>query len=179
MVRDEVADGQRFGLRVEFSFDGPILLGTGGALRQARPRLGTAFFVLYGDSYLRCDFRAVQAGFEAGRCQGLMTVFRNDGHWDRSNIEFADGAIVAYDKRTSTPRMHHIDYGLGVLDSRALDLVPADRPYDLANLYADLLARGQLAAYEVHDRFYEIGSPEGLAETRRVIATERAGGMAR
>jgi NDP-sugar pyrophosphorylase family protein len=98
-----------------------------------------------------------------------MTVFHNDGLFDRSNVEFADGAVVAYDKRTSIPRMRHIDYGLGILDSRALDLVPDDRPADLADLYAQLLRDGQLAAYEVHERFYEIGSAAGLDETRRIL----------
>jgi NDP-sugar pyrophosphorylase family protein len=171
MVRDRVGDGAQFGLQVEFSFDGPRLMGTAGALRKARPMLGPAFFVVYGDSYLRCDYRAIQHAFEAGGRLGLMTVFRNDGRWDRSNVQFIEGAIQAYDKSGSTPDMHHIDYGLGVLDSRALDLVPEDRPADLAQLYQDLLARGELTGYEVRERFYEIGSTAGLEETRRLLAS--------
>jgi NDP-sugar pyrophosphorylase family protein len=170
MIAHEIGDGSKLGLHVDYSFDGPVLLGTAGALRQASHLLGDAFFVLYGDSYLRCDYRAIQATFEAAGRLGLMTVYRNEGAFDRSNVEFADGAIVAYDKRASSPRMRHIDYGLGVLDGRALDLLGTDRPADLADLYARLLAAGELAAFEVHERFFEIGSPEGLESTRALLA---------
>jgi N-acetyl-alpha-D-muramate 1-phosphate uridylyltransferase len=174
MLRDFVGDGRAFGLRVAFSFDGPTLLGTAGALRNAAPLLGqTAFFVLYGDSYLRCNYRAVQSAFLAAGRLALMTVFRNEGAWDRSNVEFGDGTIVTYNKRTLNSRMRHIDYGLGVFDCRALDLVPPDQPYDLAELYVDLIGRGQLAAYEVGERFYEIGTLSGLEDTRQLLAEVR------
>src|SRR5215475_16199750 len=55
MVRDFVGGGQAFDLAVEYSFDGPVLLGTAGAIHRAIPLLGGAFFVLYGDSWLPCD----------------------------------------------------------------------------------------------------------------------------
>jgi MurNAc alpha-1-phosphate uridylyltransferase len=170
MTRRWVGDGDRFGLRIEFSFDGDGLLGTGGAIKRALPRLGPSFFVLYGDTYLPCDYRRVQQAFlDSGRL-ALMTVFRNDDRWDRSNVEMRDGRLVAYDKTHRNPRMHHLDYGLGVFRARAFDDVPAETPYDLATLYQALLARGELAAWEADQRFYEIGSAEGLEETRRYLA---------
>jgi N-acetyl-alpha-D-muramate 1-phosphate uridylyltransferase len=172
LVQEYVGSGARFGLHIDYSFDGPRLLGTAGALLRARPLLGPAFFVLYGDSYLPCDYARVQRDFERRGCLGLMTVYRNEGKWDRSNVEFAHGAILAYDKRRPTARMRHIDYGLGVLDRRALDLVPADQPSDLADLYRALLERRQLAACEVAERFYEIGSPAGLEATRHHLAAQ-------
>lgn len=161
-IQNTVGDGHRFDLRVDVSFDGPRLLGTAGALRKAAPLLGPAFFVLYGDSYLQCDFAAVQQAFETAGRLGLMTIYQNDGRFDRSNVELANGQIVAYEKSAQTPRMKHIDYGLGILSSRALEIIPADGEYDLASLYAELLRRDELAAFEVADRFYEIGSLEGL-----------------
>jgi NDP-sugar pyrophosphorylase family protein len=170
MIQDCVGDGGRFGLQVEFSFDGPRLLGTAGAVKQALPLLGEAFFVLYGDTYLSCDYRAVQTEFERSGRLALMTVFRNENRWDRSNVEFVNGRILAYDKEKRTPRMQHIDYGLGVFNHSAFEVVPRDQPYDLATLYRSLLTQGQLAAYEVDQRFYEIGTFEGLEETRRHLA---------
>jgi NDP-sugar pyrophosphorylase family protein len=158
------------GLDVRFSYDGPALLGTAGALKKAAPLLGEAFFVMYGDSYLMCDYRAVGQAFAAAGKMGLMTVLANDDRWDRSNVEFSGGRIVAYDKKRRTPAMRHVDYGLGVLSDAALELVPAGAPHDLAALYAALLARGELAAYEVRERFYEIGSAEGLRETDELLA---------
>lgn len=171
MIQDYVGDGARFGLQVTFSFDGPRLLGTGGAVKKALPLLGKSFFVLYGDTYLPCDYRAIQAEFEQSGRLALMTVFRNDDRWDRSNVEFTKGRIVAYDKQNRTPQMRHIDYGLGVFRQAAFSTVPAEQPCDLATLYQDLLRQGELAAYEVHQRFYEIGSLEGLEETRRRLKT--------
>lgn len=172
MIRDSIGNGARFGVQAEFSFDGPTFLGTAGAIRKALPLLGEAFFVLYGDTYLPCDYRAVQAGFEVSGRLALMTVFRNENRWDKSNIELEEGRIVCYDKRHSTARMHHIDYGLGVFSRAAFDAVPSGQPYDLATLYESLLEQGQLAAHEVGQRFYEIGSLEGLEETRRYLAVE-------
>jgi len=176
MIREFVHHGEEFGVDVTFAFDGPKLLGTAGALRQARPLLGQQFFVLYGDSYLPCDLRAVQRAFTASGQPALMTVYRNDGQWDASNVEFADGKLLAYDKRRKSPRMRHIDYGLGVLSAAVLDEVPADSPYDLAVLYQNLLRRGQLAAAEVPERFYEIGSFQGLDELAGLLRTDLLGG---
>src|SRR5262249_6069351 len=169
MIRAYLADGHGFGLEIQFSFDGPRLLGTGGAIKRALPLLGEAFFVLYGDSYLPCDYRAVAAAFDRAAKLGRMTVFRNDNRWDRSNVEFRDGRVLAYDKRDQTAAMRHIDYGLGAFRRAAFDAVPADERHDLASVYQRLVTQNELAAYEVEQRFYEIGSLEGLEETRRYL----------
>lgn len=169
-VRDYAGDGSAFGLHVDYSFDGPQLLGTAGAIRQAMPLLGEAFFAIYGDSYLPCDYGdAARTFLESGK-PGLMTVFRNDGRWDLSNVEYAEGRILAYDKANRTPRMRHIDYGLGVFRRRAFDAVPPDQPCDLAAVYRDLLRRGELAAWEARERFYEIGSVEGIRELTEFLS---------
>jgi NDP-sugar pyrophosphorylase family protein len=155
---------ERFGVTIDYSYDGPGLDGTLGAVRRARGLLGDRFLILYGDSYLRLDYREAVAAWIAGGCVGLMTVLRNDGRWDTSNVVHANGRVVAYDKRAPTEEMNSIDYGLGGLEARALDLVDEDER-DLAVLYKRLAATGELCAYEVRERFYEIGRPEGLAET--------------
>ena len=170
MVRDYVGNGERFGIAVEYSFDGPTLRGTAGALQQALPLLGESFMVLYGDSYLPCDYAAVQQFFVRSGKAGLMTVFHNEGMWDTSNVEFASGRILAYDKKNRTERMHFIDYGLGCFDRPAFSGIGPNDVYDLAQLYQELLNRGELAAYEVKQRFYEIGSPAGIAELSAYLA---------
>ena len=170
-IREYAGDGSRFGLKVEYSPDGERLLGTAGAVRRALPLLGDAFYVLYGDSYLPCSYRDVQAAFRRAGQTGLMTVYRNAGRWDASNVEFHAGRIVAYDKRNRTERMQHIDYGLGVFSRAAFEGAPHA---DLADVYRDLLARGQLAAFEVHERFYEIGSFEGISELARYLVDSKS-----
>ena len=174
MIRDFVGDGSRFGLRAQVLFDGPTLLGTAGAIRHALPLLGENFFVLYGDSYLPCDYSAVASAFLSSGKRGLMTVFLNDGNFDTSNVEYHDGQIARYDKKSTTPAMRHIDYGLGAFRADVFAELPGDVPCDLAAVYQHLLSAGDLAAFDVPERFYEIGSVRGLEETseylRRVSA---------
>ncbi len=164
MVRDFAGDGAAFGLRIGYSFDGPALRGTAGALKHAMPLLGERFLTLYGDSYLPVDFRSVAESFVASGRLALMTVHRNEGQWDASNVEFTDGRIVRYDKRHRTPAMHHIDYGLGGFHRDAFGHLAPDAVYDLATLYQELLARDEVLGLEVPERFYEIGSLSGIAE---------------
>jgi len=133
------------------------------------------FFVLYGDSYLPCDYRAVAEAFRRSGRRGLMTVFRNDGLFDTSNVQFEDGRIVRYDKQNRTPAMRHIDYGLGAFDRNVFAELPEGQNRDLADIYQNLLEDGNLAAFEVHERFYEIGSPEGLRDAIQFFLTKRLG----
>jgi NDP-sugar pyrophosphorylase family protein len=174
-IQHAIGDGTALGLQVDYSFDGPALRGTAGAIRNALPKLGDPFFVMYGDSYLPCDYAAVARKFETADVLGMMTVFRNEGEWDTSNVEFEAGEIVAYSKTDRTPRMRYIDYGLGVFRAEAFQSLPAGKACDLAELYADLLRRKQLAAFEVRERFYEIGSPAGLRETADFLAARGVG----
>jgi MurNAc alpha-1-phosphate uridylyltransferase len=164
MVEAHVGDGARFGLEVAYSFDGERLLGTGGALRRALPKLGEHFFVLYGDSYLDIGYAPVQAAYRQSGLPALMTVFRNEGRWDTSNVVFDGKRVVRHDKRHLTEDMKFIDYGLGIVSSDILRS-SKDEASDLSDLYGALARDGRLAGFEATSRFYEIGTPSGLAET--------------
>jgi len=174
LVCKALGDGSRWGVRLRYIFDGPKPLGTGGAIRHALPELGDAFFVLYGDSYLLCDFGAIERSFVAGESKGLMTVCANEGRWDRSNVLFANGRIVSYDKERPTAEMRHIDYGLGAFRSGAFAGRHDGEAFDLAVVYQELLSTHSLTGVEVLERFYEIGSRAGLEETRRYLAAKGA-----
>lgn len=171
-VQAALGEGRCWGMNIQYAFDGPALLGTGGALRRALPLLGDAFFVLYGDSYLECDYAAVEQAFCSAGKLGLMTVYQNADQWDRSNVLFRNERIECYDKQHRLPEMQHIDYGLGVLRAQAIKAYPADQPLDLAKVYQDLIAQDQLAGFKVTQRFYEIGSVAGLAEIREYLARQ-------
>jgi NDP-sugar pyrophosphorylase family protein len=164
MIRSVVGDGARYGLDVTYSLDGPVLLGTGGALKQALPLLGENFFVLYGDSFLPIEFAPIQqAYFDSGKT-ALMTVLKNGDQWDKSNVIYTDGELLEYNKKNPKPSMAYIDYGLGVISSRVLQNRAVGEVFDLAEVYHELSLLGQLAGYEVQERFYEIGSHSGLHE---------------
>lgn len=187
LIRSRVGRGLLGGVTVDYSFDGPELLGTAGALRKALPLLGEQFFVLYGDSYLRCSLNDVRAAYESAGCSGLMVVFRNEGRWDKSNATVTAAGLVQYDKCPSPAAraaQTHIDAGLSVLSSDALARaghVAADATDDAARLYGEgsgdlaqvfrhLSRRGDLAAFEARERFYEIGSVPGLRDTEQYLS---------
>ena len=176
MIEEIVGNGSQWDMHVTYSPDGSVLLGTGGALRQAMPLLGEHFFILYGDSYLPIDFSDVEKTFVASGKKGLMTVLRNQNQWDKSNVEFEDGQIIEYNKTVIRPQMHYIDYGLGILQSAALRAFPAGQSFDLSKVYNDLSLAGELAGYEVFQRFYEIGSHQGIADTQAYLLEKTAKG---
>jgi NDP-sugar pyrophosphorylase family protein len=170
-VHDFVKDGADWGLTVEYSFDGDKLLGTAGALLRALPLLPATFWLFYGDSYLDFDYKAVADYFEQNQSGklGLMTVLHNQNQWDTSNVIFADGQLLKYDKFNRTPAMHYIDYGAAILAKAAFERVPPGEPYDLSLLYTAMVTEGKMLGYEVSQRFYEVGSHSGLAEMEQFL----------
>jgi prepilin-type processing-associated H-X9-DG protein len=174
-IRAFAGDGSAWGLKISYVDEGDRLRGTAGALRLAFDcdLLASAFFVLYGDSYLPIEYRSVYEAYEAQSCPALMTILRNENRWDTSNVLFVDGRVL-YDKKRSHPRraeMRHIDYGLSVLDRNVVrDRVPPETICDLAELFHDLSEERQLAGFEVHERFYEVGSLAGIRDLELYLA---------
>ncbi len=168
-IADEVGDGARFGLEVDYAFDGPEPVGTAAALRQASSLLGDRFLVTYGDAYLRADHGALQDAFRRSGLPGSMTVLRNDGRWVASNAVFRDGLVTAYDKHVPPPGARWVDYGLLAFEASVFSEHDAA---DLSDVCSALAARGALGGFLVHERFYEIGTPEGLAEADAFLRTQ-------
>jgi NDP-sugar pyrophosphorylase family protein len=165
-VEAHVGDGSRWNLRVQYARENPReLMGTGGALVQALPQLQEEFLVLYGDSYLPTDYAAVVDFYRTCGCRGLMTVFKNDGRWDKSNVRVEGSMVVFYSKSAKPGEADAIDYGLSAFRRSVIEAYAAEpMPLDLARVQSEMVARREMAAYVVRERFYEIGKPEGLAE---------------
>jgi NDP-sugar pyrophosphorylase family protein len=159
---------ERFGLEILYSQDSETLDGTLGAIFRAQDLLGERFLVLYGDTYLRVDYAGAARAWERSGLPAMMSVLLNEGRWDASNALFEGDRVVAYEKIEPSPEMRWIDYGLGGLTTKALSLAQAGQR-DLAGLYGRLASAGELFGYEAHERFYEIGTPEGLAETESFL----------
>jgi NDP-sugar pyrophosphorylase family protein len=171
MIEERVG-GTRYGIAIDYSYDSPQLDGTLGAIRRALPLLGDRFLILYGDTYLRIDYRAAVADWIESDAPAMMTVLRNEGRWDNSNVVYVEGRVLQYDKRHSTPGMKWIDYGLGGLTTGAVHAVD-EREADLAALYHQLARSGSLHGFLATHRFYEIGTPGALAETEAFLTTRR------
>lgn len=164
-VRATVGDGRALGMSISYCFDGTPLLGTGGAIKHALPLLGEHFFVLYGDAYLPCSFAAIQAAYEAARLPALMTVICNENRWDRSNASFDEHGVLHYDKQSVRNDLTHIDFGVSVFSRAVFEPYPEHSRIDLADICRALSRQGLLSAFEVSQRFYEIGSLQGMRET--------------
>jgi NDP-sugar pyrophosphorylase family protein len=169
---EKAIGAERYGIRVAYSYDGPQVAGTLGAIKRALSLLPSRFLILYGDTYLRIDYRDVARAWRESGLPALMTVLRNDGRWDRSNARLEGDRVVAYDKAAPTPEMRWIDYGLGGLERQLVEEVRSES--DLSALQSTLAAQGRLFGYLATERFFEIGTPEALAETDRFLRSHHA-----
>jgi len=173
-VREFVGDGARWGLEVAYVDEGGKLLGTGGAIRLALDEgaLDDGFLVLYGDSYLNLDIGALWAASDEGRAP-VMSVLKNDGRWDASNASFKDAMVSRFEKGLDDPAtegLDYIDYGMSVLNREIIEAhIPSGQAFDLAELSGRLAEARVLRGYEASQRFYEIGSPEGLADLEKYL----------
>lgn len=169
-IKEYVGSRERYGLSVEFVFDGAVPLGTGGAVKNAASMAGEVFFVMYGDTYLTEPFAPVERYFMADNKPALMTVYENRGQLDVSNIVLKDGNVTRYDKRVRTSDMQWIDYGLCLFRRSAFETDKFGIKFDLSHLLGDLASGGQVLGWQVKNRFYEIGSFTGIAETCEYLA---------
>ena len=164
-IEAHLAEQDHFGLTVTCVDDGAARLGTGGAVRGAVEHLGDRFWVTYGDTFLRVPMAEAQGFFERHAWEGMMTILRNEDRWDRSNVSLEGNIVAVYDKRGPPGTHAYIDYGLSVMTAAAMTNKPRAEAFELSEAFLEMIPRRALGAFLVRDRFYEIGSPRGYAET--------------
>ncbi len=177
-IQDFIQDGSSWGVKVQYVQEGKNLLGTGGALRLVceQAKLQEKFLVTYGDSYLPVDFKKIWENFLNQTEPALMTVIKNNEKWDASNACFKEGKITLYDKKAaileSKPdEMKYIDYGLSGWNKNIIQKkIPCNRKVDLADVFHELSIQGLLKGYEITQRFYEIGSIQGIQDLETFLA---------
>ena len=172
-IQKEIQNGSQFGLDIGYSFDGEKLLGTGGAIKQALPLLSDVFWVMYGDSYLDTTFSPILNFFFAHQKKSLITIFKNENKWERSNIDWNGKEILKYNKKHPDPSMKYVDCGLGIMRKSAFSPWLDRMTFDLSDLQEDLVQEHEMLGHEVHQRFFEVGSIKGLEETRQYIEKNR------
>jgi NDP-sugar pyrophosphorylase family protein len=177
-INDYVQNGDHFGCSVSYSFDGPDLLGTGGAVRRALPLLSDVFMLTYGDSYCPTNYRRIYEAFQISQQPALMTIFHNDNLWDQSNVEYSEGRIMRYSKTQTGECLKYIDYGVSVFSRGVFAMISPEEAFDLANIQQNLAVNGDLAGLQVYERFYEIGSIGGLDETEAMLRKLQADQLA-
>jgi N-acetyl-alpha-D-muramate 1-phosphate uridylyltransferase len=174
-IRALVGDGEEFGLSVRYEDEGPNLLGTAGAIRKALAHLAPLFLVTYGDSYLPFDYSAPLDALSARPdADGVMAVYRNEGRWDSSNTEVrcdaaGDPWVARYLKGSNDPILDHIDYGATALRREVIADLPEGVACGLDRVQAELAAKGRLRAHLARERFFEIGTEQGLSDLQNAL----------
>jgi MurNAc alpha-1-phosphate uridylyltransferase len=153
-----------FGVNIALSLDGEKQLGTGGAIKKAQNLLGPKFAVIYGDSYLPINFKEIEEKFLSFNKAACMTVYKNENLFDKSNVEYNGQSVNLYSKQIKTDKMNYIDYGLTYMNVGTLDSYASDEPFDLSEVLQELSLANQLSGFEVKERFYEIGSSQGILD---------------
>jgi histidinol-phosphate phosphatase family protein len=173
MVEEYFGDGSKFGVSIEYSYDGDKLLGTGGAVRKALNLLDEDFIIIYGDSYMDIDYQEAIYRYEELKAKkgirGLMTVFKNKNSYDKSNVVFKENTLICYDKRNTTDDMEYIDYGVSILNRSVIEEIPMGEVTDLADIFTKMVNDKLMEGLKVRNRFYEIGTPASLNEFRDYI----------
>jgi NDP-sugar pyrophosphorylase family protein len=172
IIKDYVEDGKRFNIEVKYSDDGPDQLGTGGAIRNAIDILGDSFMVMYGDSYLDIDYFEVEKVFGESNFPAMMIIYRNKGKYDLSNVLFETSIIKKYSKKNVNSNFQYIDFGLSLFKSEVFKEIKKGTYLDLADLCEELAENGKLAGFEVKNRFYEVGSKEGIKDFSRYLGEQ-------
>ena len=163
-IKNYIGNGSKYNLNVSYSDDSDQLLGTGGSIKKACQILGEHFFILYGDSFLPVNFSLVEKAYFQEKKPALMTVLKNKERWDKSNAYFKD-KCVKYNKKKPQKNMDYIDYGLNIVKNSIFSDFPSNEVFDLADVFENLSNKSLLAGFEIYDRFYEIGSINGLNDT--------------
>jgi len=173
MIENKIGNGKNFSMEIIYSYDGTVPLGTGGAIVKALPLLESNFFILYGDSYLPLNFKKVEIVYKSTKKKALMTVFKNNNKFDKSNVMFLNQKLIRYNKENPLKKMNYIDYGLSIVSASIFKKYPNYLTFDLAEVYKDLSLKKKLAGLEVYERFYEIGSHIGLKETESYLLSNK------
>ena len=169
VIENYIGDGKKFKLNVNYSYDGEILLGTGGAIKKALHMLPQEFYVLYGDSFLPIKFESIRKYFKTNKIDNLITVYKNNDQFDKSNIEFSENKILKYDKTNRTIDMKYVDYGLSIFKKSIFLTYEKSGNFDLSELFVSLAKKNKLNGYEIFERFYEVGSYSGIEETKKFL----------
>lgn len=169
-IENYFGDGSGLGVNIRYSYESKKLLGTAGALKRAERLLEDPFFTMYGDSYLFLDFNAVMSWFELQDKLALMTVYKNYDCYDKSNTVVEGKLVKKFSKREKPDDMVYIEYGANIFRKKVLEMIPQDATYSLDNLFPRLVEKQELLAYEVNERFYEIGSLQGLREFEKYMS---------
>ena len=163
-IKEYLGNGEKYGITINYCSDGSTLLGTGGAIKNAIDLLPENFFIMYGDTYLPINFIEVEEAYFNKNKKALMTIFKNNNAFDKSNIIYENDKIIKYVINENLENLEYIDYGLSIFSKEVFLKINTSK-FELKTVFIDLISLEELGAYRVYKRFYEMGRVETLIET--------------
>jgi len=159
MIKNRFGDGKSLELSIRYSEEKDRLLGTGGAIKNARDLLDNHFLILNGDTYLPIDYTEVNKVFLKYGKKAVIVVYNNTDTTGVSNNVMVDDEqkVLAYDKE-NPENFKYVDAGAIILKKEVLDYIEANQPTSLENIYQMLISEGELMAYITEQRFYDVGT---------------------
>lgn len=148
--------------------EGKKRLGTGGALKKLINFLPDYFFLTYGDNFLNLNFSEMEQLFYESD-KNLISIYKNKNKYDKSNIDFDERnkEILEYDKN-SNKTLSYIDYGISLWKKSWIEkYMPDNEIFGLDFFIKFSIEKREILAYEVYERFYEIGTPEAFNEFKK------------
>jgi NDP-sugar pyrophosphorylase family protein len=161
-------DGIPFGMNIRYSYEKEPL-GTGGALRNAQDMLDETFLLFNGDTFLPINYNLLITRFEQSGRIAMVVAYGGPEQIAPNNLKVRNGRVVACNKDYGDS-MTHLDAGVVAMKKEVLKLIAPEGVCSLEKeVLPGLIKAGELVAFETQQRFYDMGSFEGLSTIEKVL----------
>ena len=165
-----VGDGSDLGIRVRYSWEQPLILGSAGGPRRAAPIIGApSFFIVNGDTLTDLSLAPLARDHESSGALVTIALIPNREP-DRYGGACLDdqGRVTGFVGRgPSAAGSYHV-IGVQAAQTKAFAGLKDGEPANsVRGLYEQLIAAnpGSIRGYVCDARFWDIGTPEDYAAT--------------
>ncbi|NQT82860.1 NTP transferase domain-containing protein [bacterium] len=140
-------------------------LGTAGAVRNAEALLDEEFLLINGDTYLPISYERILSHWEGirERFDCLLVVYSNRDKIAPNDTAVNDERVVVGYSKKRCEEMQYVNAGLAVMKKSVFEGVRGGVPVSLEEeVFPELVSRRKIAAFVIHERYYDIGTPERL-----------------
>ncbi len=163
-VRRALGDGSDFGVRLRYVHE-PVILGTSGALDNARAFLeDDTFVVVNGKLITDLDLNAALETHRQRSALATLVLLRNEKYERFSVVETRDGLVTKFAGMPS-PRLAHAEpplmfTGIHILEPRIFEYIPRGVFSDtVTDVYLPAIARSErVAAHVAEGMWYELST---------------------
>jgi len=181
MIRQELGDGAQWGMQLSYSHE-PVILGTGGGLRNAEAFFQSEdFLVLNGDTLTELDLGEVQRVHSVNQAKVTM-VLRDDPYVEQWGVveTTTDNHVLRINGQGHPEPCHPSEVlkrmfaGVHILNPRVLSNCPVGQSSSIIDAYVSELQGGATVMGYVHSGYWsDIGTPERYEQAQQDVETGR------